>query len=286
MEGLFNAALARIDRAEAKHKDFGEEWAAYISTHPWTIDVVSVGDRTFEVFAVVRDPAPQVLTLVFSEWLATLRAALDNGFYAWVAHATGKNPPPKPERLQFPICTTPEDFKRQRSRFSAVPKRIVDLIEMAQPYQSPYGPKSNLLYWLNELARTDRHRELHVGLGRIAEHKVRVGLPQGESAVFDTTVKPYNFIDDRKLVARFTTSRKFDAHDLEVDLRGVGVDPEIRAWADFRLTPTSSVPPLAKRMRYTVFFMRNHVENMALRCGVTPSGGFRTIDPDEGALEA
>ena len=194
MQALFDAALARLDRAEARHREFGQEWAAYTLAHPWDIDVVGMGNCTYEVFVVMRDPAPQVLSMIFSEWLATLRAALDNGFYAWVADATHQNPPPQAERLQFPICTTPQD-----------------LIEMEQPYQSPYGPRSNLLYWLNELARTDRHRSPHVGLGRTAQHKVRIGVPEGEFAVFDESIKPYNFIDGRHLVARFTTTRERQA---------------------------------------------------------------------------
>jgi hypothetical protein len=89
---------------------------------------------------------------------------------------TGLNPPPDAEKLQFPICITRAEFRKQAKRLATLPGDIVEKLEKTQPCQSPYGPKSNLLFWLHELARTDRHRTPHVELGHIATHKVRVGV--------------------------------------------------------------------------------------------------------------
>ncbi|KTR95834.1 hypothetical protein NS220_04595 [Microbacterium testaceum] len=191
MQQLFNLAFARLDRAKERHQEFGREWGSYIAEHPWDIDLAVLSDTQFEFFAVQQEPAPAVLSLVFSEWLASIRAALDNGFYAWVTSSTGQNPPPQAERLQYPICTTPADFKRQRSRLASVPQEIVDMVEKAQPYQAPLGPESNLFYWIHELARTDRHRTPHIGIGRIETHKVRIRVPTGVTAKFDTSIHPF-----------------------------------------------------------------------------------------------
>lgn len=278
MQQLFNLAFARLERAKEKRLEFGREWGTYIDDHPWDIDLAVLSDTEFEFFAVQREPAPAVLSLVFSEWLASIRAALDNSFYAWVAAATGQNPPPQAERLQYPICTTPADFKRQRSRLAAVPQEIVDTVEKAQPYQSPLGPESNLFYWIHELARTDRHRTPHIGIGRIATHKVRIKVPVGVTATFDTSVQPFQAIDDRIVLCRFTTSVPLDRSDLVgSDFRGVGIDPEIRAWAGFNMGGTRK--SLEDRMVHTEFFTRRDLESMAAHSGCVPPRGFKVIDP-------
>jgi DNA helicase II / ATP-dependent DNA helicase PcrA len=120
---LFDLAFARLDRAEAKRVEFGNAWADYISQHPWDIDVVAaVEQRTYGIFVVMREAAPALLSMIFSEWLAVLRAALDNGFYAWVAAATGQDPPPDAERLQYPICASPAEFKKQTR--GATPEKV------------------------------------------------------------------------------------------------------------------------------------------------------------------
>lgn len=279
MQELFNLAFARIDRAEAKRREFSAAWADYIAVHPWDIDLREIAPCSFEILAVMREAAPLDLSMIFSEWLAALRAALDNGLYAWVASATGQNPPPKPERIQYPICSTPEEFRHQRKRLAGVPSDILDKLEKAQPYQSPYGPESNLTYWIHELARTDRHRSAHVGLGRVDEHRIRLRVPAGVTAVFDESVKPYRHIEGELVVGRFTTSKPISRYDVVVDLTGVFIAPEINAWADFTLN--GSRQSLWDRMLYTEFFMRHHVENMAAFSDVIPPGGFKTLDMDE-----
>lgn len=100
IQNLYNAAFARHDRAKVKRREFGECWAKHISVHPWDIDVRNVDPSTLEILAVMREPAPVELALIFSEWLAALRAALDNALYALAAATSGQNPPPQAERIQ------------------------------------------------------------------------------------------------------------------------------------------------------------------------------------------
>ncbi|MDL5487468.1 hypothetical protein [Microbacterium wangruii] len=279
MQELFDLAFARIDRAGARRREFSKAWADYIAVHPWDIDVRETGEREFEILAVMREPAPIELSMIFSDWLSALRAALDNGLYAWVAAATGQNPPPKAERIQYPICSTPGEFVDQRKRLSGVPVEILDKLEKAQPYRSPYGPESNLTYWVHELARTDRHRAAHVGIGRVDEHRIRLRVPQGVTATFDETVRPYSHIEGELAVGRFITSKSISRFDVAADLTGVVIAPEIRAWADFTLN--CGRQSLWSRMVYTEFFIRHHLENMAAFSDATPAGGFKTFDIDE-----
>lgn len=278
MQELYNGAFARHDRAGGKRREFGECWANYISVHPWDIDVRNVDPCTLEILSVMREPAPVELALIFSEWLAALRAALDNALYALAAATSGQYPPPQAERIQYPICSTPEDFKKQAKRLTMLPEHVVAALEKSQPYQSPYGPESNLTYWVHELARKDRHRALHVGLGRIDEHRIRVAPPPGVTIQFDETVKPYSHIEGELIVGRLTASRPIQPREIEADLRGVFIAPEIEAWAEFSLDGKRK--SLHDRMVYTEIFTRNHLENMALMGGAVPPDGFKTFDPD------
>lgn len=281
MQQLFDFAFARLHHAEAKRKEFGESWKEYISTHPWDIDVRNVNPTTFEILAVTREQAPVQMSLAFSDWLATIRAALDNGLYAWVASATQQNPPPLAERIQYPICSTPKEYASQRKRLSGVPQDILDKVELGQPYHGAYGPESTLVYWVHELARIDRHRSLHVGLGRVSAHRIRLLLPEEVTATFDESVKPYQHIEGEVLIGRFTTSKAISRFDVKVDLRGVGIDPEIKAWAGFRVDGRWT--SLVDRMRYTELFTLNTIENMAYFSGIQPPDGFITFAPAEGA---
>lgn len=277
MQELYDLAFARHNRAEAKRRELSGCWAAYISAHPWDIDVRSVDSRTLEILAVVREPAPVELALIFSEWLAALRAALDNALYALAAAMTGQNPPPQASRIQYPICTTAEEFKKQTRRLTMLPEHVIAALEMSQPYQSPYGPESNLTYWIHELARLDRHRSLHVGLGRVDEHRIKIAVPAGVAIQFDETVRPYRHIEDELVLGRFSASRPIRPRDIQADLRGVAIAPEIQAWAGFNMNGRSQ--SLQDRMVYTEIFTLNHLENMALMGGAVPPDGFKTFDP-------
>lgn len=275
MSELFDLAFARLDRAESRRSEFAASWASYIDGHPWDAELVTVNADTFEIIVKGREPAPSSLALAFSDWLAALRAALDNGLYAWAAAITGQNPPPGAGKLQFPIASTVEEFHRQALRLTDLPADIVARLEQAQPYHSVYGPRSNLLYWLHELARVDRHRRLHLGLGRISRHRVQVGVPHGIDVAFDEGVQPYAAITGVLVIARFTTSVPLPPSLIQFNPM-VEIAPEIAEWADFEMN--GSKPPLEQRMRLTELFMRNHLENMAYYSNVAPPQGFRTID--------
>lgn len=227
MQVLYDLAFARHDRAAGKRREFAECWTEYISVHPWDIDVRNVDPSRLEILAVMRQPAPVELALIFSEWLAALRAALDNALYALAAATSGQNPPPQADRIQYPICSTPEEFRKQAKRLSTLPQHVVEALEKSQPYQSPYGPKSNLTYWIHELARKDRHRSLHLALGRTDEHRIRVVPPPGVTIQFDETVRPYSHIEGELVVGRFTASQPIQPREIRADLRGVVIAPEI-----------------------------------------------------------
>jgi len=159
---------ARLDRAEEQAKSFGESWARYLDDHPHSLEHVDEEDGTRTVRLHRHQPLPVVLSILLGEMLYELRAALDNCLYAVAALVSGENPPPNAGRLEWPIRSTPAEWKAQSGRYRALPTAIVTALEAIQPYQAEY-PDWNSLAILHELARIDRHRSMH-GLGLYLAH--------------------------------------------------------------------------------------------------------------------
>lgn len=152
---------ARLDRAVDLYKTFGSTWDAYLDQRPHRIvaAVDGEGRGTLRMRRVI--PIPEELTLILGEYLYQLRAALDNCLYAVAVIVSGANPPPGASALQWPICDTAGAFAKQRWRLKYLPDRLVECLEAIQPYQAEF-PAWNSLRLLNDLARVDRHRALHL----------------------------------------------------------------------------------------------------------------------------
>lgn len=278
---LFDRALYRADEhAKTKMGEFRRLWEQYINNHPWDEDVVPDASRTqFEVFILPRENPSTGLSLAFGEWAQALRAALDNAVYAYAVAVTGEYPPEGAEQLQFPIFEGPEKYAKSRWRYRTIPD-FFEATEKVQPYQSPWGPTSNLLYWINELGRTDRHREPHIGLGRVEKHKIGVYFPHGITAKIDTDVEPYGSIEEPRLIGRFWTDKPVPLGELNVDFTGVEVGPEVKNWSTFQMDGKGP-GSLHDRMMHAMIYTRHHIESIALLADITPSGGFQTFDPDD-----
>jgi hypothetical protein len=98
-----------------------------------------------------------------------LRAALDSCVYDAAALEFTQNPPPDEEQWNFPICVTKEKFDNAVRRMKNLPNRLHGLLEAVQLYSRATGRANGsewdmgqVLYILNEWARIDRHRRLHL----------------------------------------------------------------------------------------------------------------------------
>jgi hypothetical protein len=102
--------------------------------------------------------------------LYQLRSALDACIYQATIYATNQDPPPDEHKLEFPITFDVSEFPRlAKRRLMHLPQDMQDGIENVQPYNAPSLPPeklvtnvNRLLGILNDLARKDRHRKLHV----------------------------------------------------------------------------------------------------------------------------
>lgn len=203
---LFQGVLLRLREARSQRELFEKGWNEYLATTPWTFSLDSTSEKSHSLIGVEGSPVPDKLDLHFSIWLQQLRSALDNALHACVGANQGTATPSKSNFIEFPIFESERNFKSSKTIKNAdLEERIVELLREYQPYKlqrltsssPPWthepadDPLLSPLYWLNELARRDRHRMMHVGVGSIvvprnirliggAEHTITYRHPDDE----------------------------------------------------------------------------------------------------------
>ncbi|MBU8818776.1 hypothetical protein KL864_23055 [Mycolicibacterium goodii] len=167
----------RIRRASEIRASIGTEWGEYLDRHPRRFGLVHAdvdGQWTFVINTV--EPMPARISTLFGVWLYLLRAALDGTAYHLAVRDSGQNPPPNERNIYFPIKLDPAKYDSQghRDNLKALSDTTFADLRIVQPFNAQPDHLSNALWWVEELARIDRHRGGHA----LAAHvdKVRVGL--------------------------------------------------------------------------------------------------------------
>lgn len=165
-------------------------WNAFDTTQAYASRPEVDDDGTGRFFL---EPVKLDWTLPFSlelgEMLYQLRSALDSCVYDAAILKFGSDPPPNAQQWQFPITSDPSDFKEAIRRMKGIPPDITAIIERVQGYsglacrfegkQFDFGPT---LIALNDWARIDRHRKLHLvgtaltGGNLVIGHPVEMGI--------------------------------------------------------------------------------------------------------------
>ncbi len=117
-------------------------------------------DKSISIYLQATAPYPAQMTTEFYSWANSLRASLDNLFYEVAIYDTGQNPPTAAGNRHFPIFSSEERFKTAKCLKGLHPWSV-NALQTCQPFHSETGKTGNALYWLNELARTSRHRKLY-----------------------------------------------------------------------------------------------------------------------------
>jgi hypothetical protein len=146
-------------------------------------------------------------SLEFGEMLYQLRSALDSCIYDAAILEFRSDPPPDAGKWQFIATIDPKDFKEAMRRMKNAPQDIMTIMKSMQGYAGVTcradGKEFDLgktLVILNDWARIDRHRRLHIAGSAITSGGLRIGSPSG--------VEYLNFLDTHLLeteseVARF-----------------------------------------------------------------------------------
>jgi hypothetical protein len=205
----FQNCWDRVDRAEAHRQASIERWNAFDTSQTYTSRVEVDNDGTGRFFT---EPVKRDWTLPFSlelgEMLYQLRSALDSCVYDAAVLRFG-DPPPDPKQWQFPITSKPADFKEAIRRMKDIPADVAAIIERVQGYsrltcifdgnQFDIGPT---LVILNDWARIDRHRQLHLVGTALTGGRLAIGSPLGMGVEYCNFIGG-DVLENQSEIARF-----------------------------------------------------------------------------------
>lgn len=232
---LFAGSWAHLDRARLRRGELAGVWAKFIAEDPF-VSVVERADGKGDgaLWIDQTEPYPLEFGLLFGEWLYHVRAGLDTAIYAAAAHDSGKPTPPRSGQLSFPVCTTRHAWQRAKPALRALSVEHVKWVDAAQPYHLE-EPQGAALYWVNHLARLDRHRLLHVvgGYAQTRFPSIRLARGVGTAAVDVFGVRSFQPLVGRTRIARFRVRPPSARDDVQVDTDAV-IEIEIPAMGEFR----------------------------------------------------
>jgi hypothetical protein len=224
----YRGARLRFERAIAHGERLSKLWNELPAEFLCTLKTIinSAGDGV--LVATNVGEIPDELSLVFGEHLYQLRSALDSLIYQATVYATGKNPPLRESSLEFPITTNPDKWTDLvKKRLRDLPTDVQNGIEAVQPYHSlsmaPEDMVSSIgrsLGILNDLARKDRHRQLHIVGSWPLEVKPNFDFPPGVSLRSFQTMPPL-------LLREGTVIAKYQLDGFASGMR-VGITPNLK----------------------------------------------------------
>jgi hypothetical protein len=206
----FQGCWERIERAEFHQHEMAETWND-LEDDAYTVSADMKDDGTGSIRVTPRDGVlPANVGLQFGELLYQLRAALDGCIFAAAILDSGKNPPPKERRLEFPICTRRDEFKNSDSKIFPLSDKRKAIIEAVQPYNTPalspelfIGNVNRSLGFLNDWARKDRHRKLHPVGSWPSKAIPKLRIPPGTTIDYLTPTKTGILLEHEDEVAVF-----------------------------------------------------------------------------------
>lgn len=168
----FESCWHRIKRAKAHREAIAKMWKDVAKEDYYNVGLGmdDGGTGAIWVTPTYGKALPDVFALQIGEILYHLRAALDACIYEAAILETGKNPPPDENRLEFPMCRSNSEYaKKAAFMLRSLAKGRRAIVESVQPYNVPrIAPElmvfnfNRTLGILNDWARKDRHRRLHV----------------------------------------------------------------------------------------------------------------------------
>lgn len=216
-------ARLRLEKAQAHRRRIAELWNGFAEgDEPYTtvVHVDDDGEGVIEIYSSPTMPRDEI-SLELGELLYQLRAALDSLVYELAIIDTGQNPPPNADKLEFPIRTSQAAFEHVRWKIAPLSQQHQRLIGALQPYAAAQQTDAmkmmaEALELLNDWARRDRHRSLHVVASWAANAQPLLTLPEGCTLDW-LTIAPEGPLEQQSQVARFRLSGWQPHLDLEAN---------------------------------------------------------------------
>lgn len=257
----FAGCWDRLDRARTHRAEALEAWSSFLDEDPYDSRLVidSSGSATLSI--IQSKPPPRLIALAVGEYFYQVRAALDNLVFTVAAFDSGQYPPPKAATIQFPACASEAAWNAGVFRLEALSERHRSWLYEIQPFHSHSLPSDRtVLHVVNDLARRDRHRELHVAAAHATEVQPIVNAPSAD-AVFWKDVPPRVQLDDEETaIAEFSVVPYAPGDTVEAN-PNLMIDLEVVELAALRSDEggTWLDLPLGERFLVIEFFMEGFI---------------------------
>jgi hypothetical protein len=181
---LFEGCWQRLNRANAHRNAIGEIWNSFIEKDPYGFAIETQLDGNGTLWTWPTRTIPDELSLLIGEMLYQYRAALDGIVYQAAILWSGQDPPPNENQLGFPIARSRKEFENAGRQIAPLPDKCRSMIEAVQPYNAPQLESELVVFnfnrslgLLNDWARKDRHRRLHVAASLASTANVMIVVP-------------------------------------------------------------------------------------------------------------
>jgi hypothetical protein len=217
----FQDSRDRIDRAQAHRAVFSDGWKALLKRIRQKPIIQVQQDGTGSI-SVEPPPLPNTLSLELGEMMYQLRAALDACVYRAAILDSGMDPPPNENALEFPICSTFANWNDSGRKIGPLADKRKLIVEDMQPCNAAKHPGTRRIIRslgiLNDWARKDRHRRLHIV--RTWRGTVFPTLTVGDPArLVSMVARPPGFSEGDTEVARFIIEGWVPGTELKAGVR-------------------------------------------------------------------
>jgi hypothetical protein len=212
MQLPFQTCWDRVARAEFHRQALIGIWNGLDTSKVYetTGDVGNDGTGKIFIRTVQRDWLLP-FSLQFGEMLYQLRAALDSCVYDAAILKFTQDPPPDKEKWEFVVGADAAKFEEAMRRMKKIiPNDVRGLIEAVQPYartacrfEDKEFDLGQILEILNNWARIDRHRRLHLAGTAITDGGLRIGLPEGMTLESCDLLTGEHLLEHEGEIARF-----------------------------------------------------------------------------------
>lgn len=162
------AAFSKIERAKAQIHDLNAAIDAFLKHHPYELTAEFDPKSGIDVWRYrFTAEIPDDVLNIAAEALHSIRTPLDKALGAIVlkTHASDSG-------VAFPFGVDEDKFKEALAKQRKLPDDAKAIIATAKPYLGG----TDLLYWLNELDRVDKHRADFVPIHRsvVIDHQALI----------------------------------------------------------------------------------------------------------------